>query len=70
MQSKEKLEELREKLKEYEDKLKREMIGYRGVIHESAVSEIKHSKVMVLRSMVNGLKEEIAKLEKDYPSKT
>jgi len=47
MQNKEKLEELKEKLKDYEDKLAREMIGYRGVIHESAASEIKHSKVMV-----------------------
>jgi uncharacterized repeat protein (TIGR03833 family) len=60
----EKLEELNEKLKYYEDKLAREMIGYRGVIHESAASEIKHDKVMVLRAMVDGLKEEIAKMEK------
>ena len=70
MQNKEKLEELREKLKEYEDKLAHEMIGYRGVIHESAVSEIKHSKVMVLRAMVGGLKEEIAQLENDSSPKT
>ena len=69
MQNKEKLEELREKLKDYEDKLAREMIGYRGVIHESAVSEIKHSKVMVLRAMVRGLKEEIAQLENKSPPK-
>ncbi len=58
----EKLKELNEKLKYYEDRLTREMIGYRGVVHESAASEIKHDKVMVLRAMVNGLKEEIAKL--------
>ena len=51
-------------LKEYEDKLAREMLGYRGVIHESAVSELKHDKVMVLKAMVADLKEEIAKLEK------
>ena len=60
----EKLKELNEKLKYYEDKLAYEMIGYRGVIHESAASEIKHDKVMVLNAMVVGLKEEIAKLEK------
>ena len=70
MQNEEKLKELREKLKDYEDKLSREMIGYRGVIHESAVSEIKHSKVMVLRAMVRGLKEEIAQLENDSSPKT
>ena len=55
---------LNEKLKYYEHKLADEMIGYRGVIHESAASEIKHDKVMVLNAMVVGLKEEIAKLEK------
>jgi hypothetical protein len=54
-----KLKTLQEKLKIYEEKLAREMIGYRGVIHESAASEIKHDKVMVLTAMVRGLKEEI-----------
>lgn len=53
---------LKLKLKYYEDKLSHEMIGYRGVVHESAVSEIKHSKVMVYRAMVDSLKEEIKKL--------
>ena len=60
----EKLRELNEKLEYYENKLAREMIGYRGVVHESSASEIKHDKVMVLKAMVQGLKEEIAKLEK------
>lgn len=55
---------LKLKLKYYEDKLAKEMIGYRGVIHESAVSEIKHSKVMVYRAMVESLKEELKKEEK------
>ncbi len=58
-----KLNYLKEKLKYYEDKLAKEMIGYRRVIHESAASEIKHDKVMVLRAMVDGLKEEIRNLE-------
>ena len=60
-----KLQELKAKLKDYEQKLSKEMLGYRGVIHESAASEIKHSKVMVLKAMVQGLKEEISKLGKD-----
>jgi len=70
MQKKEKIEELKEELKDYENKLARAMLGYRGVIHESAVSELKHSKVMVLRAMIRGLKEEIAQLENNSPEKT
>lgn len=57
-----KLAELREKLAYYEEKLARAMIGYGGVRHESAVSEIKHDKVMVLRAMVESLKKEIMEL--------
>lgn len=59
----EKIAELNKKLAFYEEKLRREMFGYRGVIHESAVSEIKHNKVMVLKAMVYDLKEEIATLD-------
>ena len=65
MDKSQKLFELKEKLKKYQDDLARAMIGYGGVRHESAVSEIKHSKVMVLRAMIDGLKEEIAILEKN-----
>ena len=60
-----KLKSLKEKLKNYEDKLTREMKGYRGVIHESASSEIKHDRVMVIKAMVESLQEEIANLEKE-----
>lgn len=63
MDKKDKLEHLKERLKDYEKKLAREMLGYRGVIHESAASEIKHDRVMVLKAMVAALKKEIAKLE-------
>ena len=59
-----KIRELKRKLISYQEKLDFEMKGYRGVIHESAVSEIKHDKVMVLRAMVESLKQEIANLEK------
>lgn len=59
----EKIKELKEKLAKYEEKLAWEMKGYRGVIHESAASEIKHDKVMVLKAMVASLKEELHKLE-------
>jgi len=60
----EKLDILNEKLKVYEARLARAMMGYRGVVHESAVSEIKHDKVMVLKAMVGDLKEQIDKMKK------
>ena len=58
-----KLQNLRAKLAKYEEKLNFKMKRYRGVIHESAASELKHAEVMVLRAMVDGLKTEIAQLE-------
>lgn len=65
MDKKKKNKELREKLSKWEEQLAWEMKGYRGVIHESASSEAKHNKVMVLKDMVNSLKEEISKLEEE-----
>jgi len=59
----EKLRELKSKLEFYENKLRFKMKRYRGVIHESAASEMKHQEVMVLRAMVDGLKKEIQSLE-------
>ncbi len=58
-----KLKELRERLGYYQDKLNWKMKRYRGVIHESAASEMKHQEVMVLRAMIDGLKKEIVALE-------
>ncbi len=58
-----KIAELKEKLQKYEEKLAFKMKGYRGVVHESAQSELRHSEVMVLRDIVFSLKQEIAKLE-------
>jgi hypothetical protein len=63
----EKLKELYEKHKKYTDWLASEMKGYRGVIHESASSEIKHNKVMVLRDMLSSIDEEIKILETKNP---
>lgn len=58
-----KLEQLKETLRGYEGKLSGRMKGYRGVIHESAMSEMRHQEVMVLKAMVADLKKEIATLE-------
>ena len=60
----EKLARLRADLAKYEEKLRYKMKGYRGIIHESASSELKHAEVSVLGAMVDGLKNEIAELEK------
>jgi len=60
-----KLQKLKTDLKMYEEKLRIKMKTYRGIIHESASSELKHSEVMVLTAMVDGLKSEIYKLEND-----
>lgn len=57
-----KLSLLKEKLIYYEQKLTFKMKRYRGVIHESAASEMKHNDVMVLRAIVSDLKREIAQL--------
>lgn len=63
MDIQEKLKQLKEKLVYYEGKLAFKMKRYRGVIHESAGSEMKHQEVMVLRAMVADLKREIARLD-------
>jgi len=63
MDRNEKLKALSDKLREYEWKLGKKMKGYRGVIHESASSEMRHQEVMVLKAMVAGLKKEINQLE-------
>lgn len=65
MEKKQKLKDLKVKLLQYQEKLAQSLIGYGGVRHESAVSEIKHNKVMVLRAMVDELKEEITILEQE-----
>ena len=59
----EKLKELNNTLEVYEAKLGKKMKGYRGVIHESASSEMRHQEVMVLKAMVADLKKEIQKLD-------
>ncbi|OGG29458.1 hypothetical protein A2973_02845 [Candidatus Gottesmanbacteria bacterium RIFCSPLOWO2_01_FULL_49_10] len=60
-----KLRALQGRLDYYQQKLETKMKRYRGVIHESASSEMKHQEVMVLRAMVSDLKREILSLGKD-----
>ena len=58
-----KLVGLKAKLVHYEAKLAGKMKRYRGVIHESGLSEMRHNEVMVLRAIVADLKKEIQSLE-------
>ena len=63
MTKEDKINQLQSQLTEYEKKLAFKMKFYRGVIHESALSELKHSEVMVLRDMITSLKKEITDLK-------
>ena len=65
LEKEKKLAECQEKLTKYEEKLAFKMKFYRGVIHESASSELKHAEVMVLRAMVDDLKKSVATLTKE-----
>ena len=65
MNNQDKIRELKEKLRKYEEKLAIKMKGYRGIVHENALSELRHSEVMVLKGLIQGLKEEIFRLEKE-----
>lgn len=60
----EKRENLENKLRFYEQKLAGKMKRYRGVIHESGVSEMRHNEVMILRAVVADLKREIVQLQR------
>lgn len=63
MDKAEKLKRLKQELARYEKKLAIRMKTYRGVSHENALSELKHSEYMVLRAMVDDLRREIFQLE-------
>lgn len=55
--------ELKAKLAHYEAKLAQKMKRYRGVIHESGLSEMRHNEVMVIRAIIADLKKEIQALQ-------
>ena len=60
-----KLKELLKKKEEADIKLARIKRGYRGVVHESAMSELKHSEYHVYLDYVESLRKEIEELERD-----
>ncbi len=58
-----KISDLKEKRALKEAKYKNKMRFYRGVIHESAASELKHQEVKVLESYLDSIDREIAEWE-------
>ena len=65
MNKKTKLKELLNKKEKADIKLAYIKKGYRGVVHESAISELKHSEYHVYLDYVNSLNKEIEDLERD-----
>lgn len=58
----EKIKHLLRELEKYQSKLTELYKHYRGVIHESAASEIRHTTVKVYESHVQSIKEELRSL--------
>lgn len=58
-----KLDQLKLDLAEYKEKLAAKMKNFRGVKHESSLSELRYTEVMVLRDIVRSLEKEISNLK-------
>ena len=63
MDSKTKLAQLQADLIKYKAKLVEKTKNFHGVKHESSLSELRYSEVMVLRDIVRSLEQEIKQLQ-------
>lgn len=63
MDSKNKLKLLQADLIKYKAKLVEKTKNFHGVKHESSLSELRYSEVMVLRDIIRSLEKEIAGLQ-------
>lgn len=59
-----KLIQLQADLVKYKEKLAFKMKNFHGVKHESSLSELRYSEVMVLRDIVRSLENEIKEISK------
>ena len=59
-----KLAQLKADLVKYKEKLAAKMKNFRGVKHESSLSELRYTEVMVLRDIVRSLENEIQEISK------
>lgn len=58
-----KLDQLKSELVKYKEKLAAKMKNFKGVKHESSLSELRYTEVMVLRDIVRSLELEIKQLQ-------
>lgn len=58
-----KLKQLEEKLAKYKKVYEEKRRNFRGVRHESAISELRYTEFMVYKNIVEGLEKEISSLK-------
>ncbi len=58
-----KIKQLEEKLAKYKKIYEEKKKNFRGVKHESSLSELRYTEFMVYKSIVEGLEKEIKKLK-------
>ena len=63
MDNRRKLKELEEKLAKYKPIFLEKKRNFRGVRHESSISELRYTEFMVYKNIVEGLEKEIAQLK-------
>lgn len=63
MNNQQKLKELEEKLAKYKPIFLEKKRNFRGVKHESSISELRYTEFMVYKNIVEGLEREIASLK-------
>ena len=63
MDNRQKLKELEEKLAKYKPIFLEKKRNFRGVKHESSISELRYTEFMVYKNMVEGMEKEIRELK-------
>ena len=63
MTDEQKLRQLEEKLAKYKPIFLEKKKNFRGVRHESSISELRYTEFMVYKNMVEGLEREIRELK-------
>lgn len=58
-----KLDQLKADLVKYKQKLAAKMKNFKGVKHESSLSELRYTEIMVLRDIIRSLEKEISNLK-------
>ncbi len=64
MDNQQKLKELKEKLAKYKPIFLEKKRNFRGVKHESSISELRYTEFMVYKNIVEGLEREIREIKR------